>query len=283
MNAKQLKQAVKITDFLGINNVPSKNEFFILSPFRQEKTQSFKINQEKNTWYDFGEGCGGSIIDLVCKLNNCNVKDAIKILNEFVDGNYIPTFSFSPAIVKEKKDSKIELIDVDDLTDKRLINYVCNDRKILLKFARKYLKQVTYTINNKTFKAVGFKNDKGGWELRSEKFKGSIAPKSITTIKNANAEKVAIFEGFMDFLSALTYWGADVRTGDVIVLNSLSNLKKVDFSGYYKINLFLDNDYAGRKVTDDLINKGNYIKPIINDYSRIYAGFKDFNEFLQNS
>jgi DNA primase len=281
MNARDLKQAVKITDFLGINDIPSKNEFFILSPFRQEKTPSFKINQEKNTWYDFGEGCGGTIIDLVMKLNDCEVKQAIKILNEYVGGGYTPDFSFSSAKIKIKKDTKIELIDLDELTDKRLINYVCDERKISLKFAKKYLKQITYTINNKVFKAVGFKNDKGGWELRSKKFKGSIAPKSITTISK-NAEKVAIFEGFFDFLSALTYWGTDVRTGDVIVLNSLSNLKKVDFSGYYEINLFLDNDEAGRKVTENLINKGNYIKPIINDYSRIYAGFKDFNEFLQN-
>ena len=37
------------------------------------------------------------------------------------------------------------------------------------------------TERSRRFFAIGFRNDAGGWELRSPQFKGSSAPKSITT------------------------------------------------------------------------------------------------------
>ena len=287
MNAKQLKNTIKITDFLGLNNIlknkdKNKSEFFVLSPFRKEKTPSFKINKAINTWFDFGEGCGGSIIDLVCKLNNCDVKQAIKLLNKYVVGKYVPDFSFSKAKIKVKKDTKIEIIKVDELQNEKLINYVCSERKINYKFAKKYLKQVTYAVNSNIYKAVGFKNDLNGYELRSKKFKGSIISKAVTTI-NKNSNKVAVFEGMFDFLSALTYYNRDVTKSNIIVLNSLSMLKNLDLSEYAVINLFLDNDDAGRNAVKKIITDCKSVK--IKDYSYIYAysNCKDFNEFLQKA
>ena len=38
------------------------------SPLRSSETQaSFKVNTQWNSWYDFGEGAGGNIIDFVMK------------------------------------------------------------------------------------------------------------------------------------------------------------------------------------------------------------------------
>lgn len=45
-----------------------------------EKTSSFSINLEKNLWYDFGSGEGGSGIDLVAKLDGLSPTDAINKL-----------------------------------------------------------------------------------------------------------------------------------------------------------------------------------------------------------
>lgn len=39
------------------------NDYWYLSPLRNERTPSFKVNRKLNRWYDFGEGFGGSIID----------------------------------------------------------------------------------------------------------------------------------------------------------------------------------------------------------------------------
>ncbi len=37
------------------------NDYWYLSPLRDEKTASFKVNRKLNAWYDFGLGQGGNI------------------------------------------------------------------------------------------------------------------------------------------------------------------------------------------------------------------------------
>ena len=37
------------------------NAVWYRSPYRKEHTPSFKVNPEKNLWFDFGEGKGGNI------------------------------------------------------------------------------------------------------------------------------------------------------------------------------------------------------------------------------
>ena len=40
------------------------NAVWYRSPYREEHTPSFKVNPEKNLWFDFGEGKGGNIFAL---------------------------------------------------------------------------------------------------------------------------------------------------------------------------------------------------------------------------
>ena len=76
--------------------------------------------------------------------------------------------------------------------------------------ARTYCREVRYTIGGKEYFAVGFRNDAGGWELRSERFKGGSSPKHITTLDNGSDTAMA-FEGFIDFLSYLSLKGTRYR------------------------------------------------------------------------
>jgi len=48
----------------------TEKEAWFLSPFRSETQASFKVSKTKNRWYDHGEGIGGNVIDLVCKILN---------------------------------------------------------------------------------------------------------------------------------------------------------------------------------------------------------------------
>ena len=280
MTLQELKKIVKITDVLGIQNI-EKNEFFIKSPFRDEKTPSFKINILKNIWYDFGTGEGGSVLDLIIKIKKCDTKEAVKILKDLA--NDTNSFPFSPANCKvqkqEQEQNKIEIKKIDELKNKALLEYLCS-RKIDINIAKSFLKDVYFTKENKHYFGVGFKNNSEGFEIRNKYIKMCILKKDITTISK-NSDKVAIFEGFLDFLSALTYYKKDDVSSDVIVLNSLSLLNKTDLSKYKKINLFLDNDKAGREAKVELCRR--YPNKYIKDYSYIYKNFKDFNEFLQNN
>src|SRR5688500_15513868 len=59
----------------------TKNDYWYLSPLRDEKTPSFKVNKSINCWYDFGLGEAGSLIDFGIKYFNCSVKQFLDNLN----------------------------------------------------------------------------------------------------------------------------------------------------------------------------------------------------------
>lgn len=52
-------------------------KWMICSPIRAEKTPSFHIGKDDRSWYDFGCGAGGSVIDLQMKLTDCDLATAI--------------------------------------------------------------------------------------------------------------------------------------------------------------------------------------------------------------
>ena len=52
------------------------------SPLRDEEHPSFKVDTEKNLWIDYGEGRGGSIIDLCMRLEGCTLQKAIRHLGQ---------------------------------------------------------------------------------------------------------------------------------------------------------------------------------------------------------
>lgn len=278
MNASDAKK-IPITQFLGVNS--DKVEVWINSPFNpDEKTPSFKIHTEKNRWYDHAQGIGGNILDLVMALNRCDFSEALRLLS---NGD----FSFSQANhpVQPKKSVKsepddFEILSVKPLLKAPLVEYV-KSRKLDLDIAKRYLQEIEYKRKGKTFFSIAFSSDRDGYETRNAYFKGCIGTKSITTIKG-NGESLSIFEGFFDFLSALTYYKLDSFKGDVIVLNSTALKGELDellYSDVYsKIYLFLDNDKTGNKAKQHFYS----INQKCVDCSNIYSNFSDFNEFLQN-
>ena len=128
---------------------------------------------------------------------------------------------------------------------------------------------------------MGFKNNKGGYELRSKYFKGSSSPKYYTLIKGQNKTTINLFEGFFDFLSALTYYNLQIPNKDTIILISLTFISDVLplFAKSQKVNTFLDNDKAGKNASIMLQNEFSVVR---NRSIEIYPEFNDFNDFLKN-
>ena len=127
----------------------------------------------------------------------------------------------------------------------------------------------------RTYYAIGFANDALGWEVRNMYFKGCVAPKAVTTIKRG-ADRLQIFEGFMDFLSWKTLNPSS--KSDAIVLNSLALLPRIkeQMMGYREVESFLDNDDAGRKAFTVL----KQMFPQVIDGAARYRVHKDLNEWL---
>jgi hypothetical protein len=159
-----------------------------------------------------------------------------------------------------------------------LIAY-CESRKIPFHIAHKFLHEVHYSNNGKRYYSLGFRNDKGGFELRNEKFKGCTHPKTITTFEVPESKTVYLFEGFFDFLSALAFFGTSKPRNTVVVVNSLSCLPhaKERLKQAETMHTFLDRDSSGIKAVEKLRLENHCIV----DRSVIYEGYKDFNEFLK--
>ena len=254
------------------------------SPLREETHPSFKVDTEKNLWIDYGEGRGGSIIDLCMRMEGCTLSEAIRRLgqNASLDAAY--------GLSKEKSDIDTspvtpwqpsgarKLIEVSDTLPSHLEAYLADKRCIDLNRARPFLKCICYEVRGKRYQAIGFANLSGSYELRDDKtFKGTIAPKDITPIFTDRAEPVCIFEGFMDFLSFLSM--KEEITNHCLVMNSVSNVARtiryLNDRHLTNIRAFLDNDEAGRRAVQDFIKTGFHVE----DMNIHYKDFKDLNDF----
>lgn len=248
------------------------------SPFRNEKTASFKVDMNKNIWFDFGLGCGGNVFDLIMRLKDCNFKEALHFLrNEF------DSFSFhQPRIdieLKKKENQKSYEIDqTKPLANYILIEYL-KSRKLNIELSKKYLVEVYYQLNNKQYFGIGFKNDSGGIEIRNKYAKLCLGKKWYTSLKN-KSNQLIVLESWSDFISLLMLFPKTENQFDFVILNSLSMLNKLDlvFEEYEKVYLALDNDEAGTKATQKYLE---ILGTKCTDIRYLYKnGSKDLNDYL---
>ena len=255
------------------------------SPLREEVHPSFKVDTEKNLWIDYGEGRGGSIIDLCMRMEGCTLSEAIRrlgqnapdnstysSLNDFVSINSQPVMAVNGAR---------RLIEISDTLPPYFQEYLTKERCIDLEKAMPFLKCVSYEVRGRLYQAIGFANLSRGYELRDNKmFKGTIAPKDITPIFTDRAEPVCIFEGFMDFLSFLSM--KEKVGSHCLVMNSVANvgrcIRYLRERHVTALRAFLDNDDAGRRTLGAFIEAGF----LVEDMAVHYQGCKDLNEFHVN-
>ncbi len=276
---RQLKHNL-IRDYLtqrGIEPMQQNPRYGIyLSPLRAELTPSFKVDYTQNLWYDFGSGEGGSIIDLVMRMENCNFMQAVQSLD---NGEIKMTASAIPVPAVPTVPT-LRILSDAPLRHPALVGYL-SSRGIAPSIASVYCREVRYAVNGRAFFAIGFRNDAGGWELRSARFKGCASPKQITTVDN-HADTVIAFEGFMDFLSYLTMKIPQPLRIDAVVLNSVINLPKAMpfLERHPTIHAFFDNDEAGRKATTEL--ERLCPNSTVVDQAYFYRPHNDLNDYLRS-
>lgn len=263
---------IRIIDFLaekGHHPTTKKGaNWWYLSPFHTERTASFKVDVNKNLWYDFSMGKGGNIITLVSMLYQTdNFPDLLQHIK------YVRQSDYTTFPKEQKEHTGFTNVTTKNLCNSTLLAYLAF-RGINESIATRYCKEVHYTNNEKKYFAIGFPNRAGGYELRNPYFKGCVAPKDISTIGNGN-DVCHVFEGFIDFLSYVALHG----DCDAVILNSIVNAPKaVEVLNKYKdVHCHLDNDDAGKKTTKLIMAscQNNVV-----DASSEYAGCKDLNEYL---
>ncbi|WP_291912700.1 toprim domain-containing protein [Chitinophaga sp. CB10] len=288
----EAKQIDLVEYLASLGHHPQKvrnQDYWYLSPLREEKTPSFKVNRRLNVWYDHGMGKGGDLVDFGTLYFNCTVADLLQRLSQ----QPAPALSFHPHPVpgnppkapasfagekKDTPDSKIVVLDTRPLAEQPLLDYL-QKRSIPLEIANRFCREVDFLLYGKKHTVIGFPNNAGGYELRSENFKGSSVPKDVTFIDN-RTEQIAVFEGFFSFLSFQTInRNQQAPLTNCLILNSLSFFEKCRplMEQYRHVHLILDRDNAGMNRTRQALEwDGNkYI-----DRSDFYHGHKDLNDWL---
>lgn len=252
--------------------------YWYLSPLRQERTASFKVDRRLNLWYDHGTGTGGTLIDFGLLYHRCSVGE---LLTRLARSGYAPASAALPlpGAVQHAApgEGKITVDAAGPITSGALRDYLAS-RRIDEALAGRYCQQVHFTLYGKKHVALGFANRSGGYELRNTYFKGSTAPKDVTLL-GADKGTVGVFEGFFSFLSFLQWHnGKKCPETNFLVLNSLALLRRATplLEAHHRVHLYLDRDDAGRAATRNTLVMGVGYR----DKSGLYRGYKDLNELL---
>ena len=291
MNIAQIKQ-IDLVDYLRAIGFSSTKESaksaWYHAPYREDRTPSFKVNKDKNLWYDFGTAQSGDIIDLAELLYKSKDVSRLLKLIENAAPALAPCIRTPISQYGERLTDQFRNVKAMNLNQEALKSYL-QSRGIDLDIGKCECKEVHYTCNKKGYFAVAFPNRAGGYEIRNPYFKGCIAPKDISIIRKSERSRggyCCLFEGFMDYLSYLTL----VKLGritegresmDYIVLNSVSNVSRViePIKKYEVIHCYLDNDDAGRRVVDTL---QELLGGKVCDMFAAYPLYKDLNDFLRD-
>lgn len=277
MNIEQAKK-IDLVDYLASLGLhPSRirrEDHWYPSPLRGEKTPSFKIDRKQNVWYDHGLGKGGNFIDFAILYHNCSVKELLTRLDNNL--SFHPQAKISTPILPQEP--LIKIITEKSLSSLALLRYL-KQRRIAENVARDHCREITFSLNEKRHLAIGFKNNEGGYELRSAWFKGSCSPKGVTSIDNGSREMV-VFEGFFNYLSYLSInQNQRVLKENFLILNSTAFFEKSRglMERHDAVRLYLDNDKGGERCVRMGLSWGSKYR----DESGLYKGYNDLNEWQQ--
>ncbi len=255
------------------------------NPFKEEsKSNSFSVfkHQTQNIWIakDLSSGKIWNVMTLTMEYKRKSFVEAMYFLLEFnkefveqpKDNNF---FLSKPNFTQPLPNHK----EATDKQSQNLNYYLKKERGISPSLAKEYIKYQQYELKNKWYYGLFFKNDSEGFAVRNKSFKGNFGKADMTTILYKNSTTWIIFEGFIDFLSAITYYKQNFKA-NILILNSTSHIEKAKTVlkelKAKQIYTFLDNDTAGKEATTELKKLSI---PLI-DKSEVYDGFNDFNEFL---
>lgn len=265
MNIKQIKEQFTCLDYLGEPLKKVSNGYLYRCPWKEDKHPSLSVTLDGGGWHDLSDGTHGNLIDLVARCIGTN--DFRQICAQF-DSVTKNTSSFRQSRTldaRKEESNNFARFSTIPLQAYRLKDYLLKERGIRPETAIALgVVEAHYSIRAdipRDLYALAYPNDKGGYELRGAPyegnprgFKGSKAPKGITThLIEANLPYV-VFEGFADMLSFATMTNGQKH--NYVTLNSTVNSETaiVALKGVKsQIFLCLDNDHSGDEATEKML------------------------------
>lgn len=152
MNISEAKR-IRIVDFLqSLGHVPVRirhNQYWYLSPFREEQMPSFKVNDKLNEWYDFALSEGGGIIELVLRLYRlCSVSEALRVIESRT--NALPSARLPLACAEPDIGEAMTNMVVLPLSHHALLSYL-RSRYVDMGIARQFCKEIHYELRKRHY------------------------------------------------------------------------------------------------------------------------------------
>ena len=284
MNSAQAKQ-IRIDEFLGRLGYTavkvSEKRIIYRSMLSQsgDRTPSFHVSADGHAYYDWSTGHGGSIVDLAMYLlGTTSVSAALAHIDE-VMGHPCTITPATPSFSFEQQKKSLEVSTVTHLASPALLRYAYS-RGISPTIVKTYCAEVHYRVNGGVeYYSIGWPNNSGGWELRNAYTKLAAAPKDITVVNDLCGCTILVFEGFFDFLSAVSLgWFKPARM-NAVVLNSTSLLARAlpILSEASRVICLLDNDESGRRTTERIVRAC----PLAENHSYLFHQHNDLNDCLR--
>ena len=275
MNCNQANSisCAQLLEALSIKFKKSGAGHLLSAPYRDDKNPSLYIIE--NRWKDMATGEYGRTIDLAAKILGLPITETLKSLKSLFHGQFLTTESQT----MNTQDNAIEngIVVLAKIQDPRLRSYILS-RRIPLELGNEYCREIHYSVGNKNFFSIGFKNDAGGYATRNEYSKRCLGRNSITTIVG-DESNLFVCEGFIDYLSSIAI-NPGVSSYSAIVMNSTANtaacVNRIMNLNPKQMYLALDNDDAGRKSLQQI--RAQFKNAI--DLSPKYNNFKDVNDYL---
>lgn len=212
------------------------------SPFRNERTASFHIDERANEFKDWGHHLPkGDVIDLWVDFHGLKrndpdaTKEALKALEAF---DSIPRITIYREAKAMTYSDHYQIKKLSDRVTAANLKEEIDRRRLSKPLVERFLKQsaIYDSSTKKTFYAFAFENDKEGHEINSfntrlqKSFKTCIGPKAITTFPahpEATDITAFVFTGFFDFLTWLNLKGLPKPNEEYIVSNGDSMISAV--------------------------------------------------------
>lgn len=214
----------QILDKMGLKPLNKRGDILNYnSPFNPEKAPTLKITVSSNTWFDVSLGEGGNGIDLVCQhLKYSSVSyqeaDALRWLSNILEA----PMKLGQAFKSASHANFCELKAILPLMHPGLIRYL-DKRKIERRYHAEFFRElrVHNQASAKTFRAIGFRNEDGGYVLFNPAMQGQTGPYAISFIRGSvlKPDTIHIFHSIFDYLSLLSARKGAVLEGDAMILN----------------------------------------------------------------
>jgi len=258
-----------IEDYLSSKGVyPAKkykNYSMYHAPYREDKNPSMMVSGSR--FEDLALGLSGGLNKLKELMYDSPNIYIYRSLDKFVDN---------------KSSSSFRFIDSKEIGTNPILTQYLSSRCIDISIAKLYCREVYFTNGKKSYFAIGlptiFKNN---FALRNIYFKGNLGS-GVSYFQNGYlGQNLKIFEGMFSMLSYFQTFQSskwELFRGDVLVLNSLSNISKIKnyASSYSSLELFFDRDKSGVASTQKVLSEYNHAE----DFSEVYNGYVDMNDSL---